>query len=285
MTKLIKILNVVLVLTLLQSCSDENPTTNQVILAKVNDTELTRNEVLHNLPKGLSPEDSLAFVKTYIDQWVDEQVVYQKALEVLPEESKNVDFQLEKYRRSLLIFTYEQYYIQDRLDTIVSMDEIEEFYNNNLDDFALRDYIVKVVYAKYTDVTPDLDKVKSWYKLKSEDDWINLQSHANLYGVKFYNDTTHWIFFDEVLKEIPLTDINKGSFIRNKKSITFEEEGKVYFLNILDSRLQDDVSPLEFEKDKIKGILLNIRMNELRKKLKTELYNDAQKAQIINIYK
>jgi hypothetical protein len=283
--RITKILGVLFTAAFLSSCVDENTASNKIILAKVNDVELSRSEVLHNLPDNLSPNDSTAFVKTYIDQWVQEQVVYQKALEVLPEESKDVDMQLEKYRRSLLIFTYEQLYIQDRLDTVVSIAEIEEFYNNNLEDFVLRDYIVKVVYAKYTDVTPDLDKVKSWYKLKMEDDWINLQSHANLYGVKFYNDTTHWIFFDDVLKEIPLTDINKGSFIRNKKSITFEEEGKVYFLNIIDSRLQDDVSPLEFEKDKIKGILLNIRMNELRKKLKTELYNDAQKAQIINIYK
>jgi hypothetical protein len=285
LSKLTQILLLLFSVALLQSCSEEDITSNQVILAKVNDVELSRSEVLHNLPDHLSPADSSAFVKTYIDQWVQEQVVYQKALEVLPNESKDVDMQLEEYRRSLLIFTYEQYYIQDRLDTVVSMAEIEEFYNNNLEDFALRDYIVKVVYAKFTDITPDLDKVKSWYKLKNEDDWINLQSHANLYGVKFYNDTSHWIFFDDVLKEIPLTDINKGSFIRNKKSITFEEEGKVYFLNVIDSRLQDDVSPLEFEKDKIKGILLNIRMNDLRKKLKTELYNDAQKAQIINIYK
>jgi len=267
------------------SCSEETEESKKIVLAKVNKVELYRSEVLHSMPDDISSEDSLTFVKNYIDQWVQEQVVYQKALEVLPDESKDVDYQLEKYKRSLLIFTYEQFYIQDRLDTIVPMAEIEEFYNNNLKDFALRDYIVKVVYAKYTDITPELDKVKGWYKLKTEDDWINLQSHANLYGVKFYNDTTNWIFFDDVLKEIPLTDINKASFIRNKKSITFEEEGKVYFLNIIDSRLQDDVSPLEFEKDRIKGILLNIRMNELRKKLKTELYNDAQKAQIINIYK
>ena len=267
------------------SCGDDSDESQTIALAKVNDVVLSKTEVLYNLPDGLSPEDSLIFVQNYVNQWVQEQVVYQKALEVLPEESKNVDYQLEKYRRSLLTFTYEQLYIQDRLDTNVSMAEITEFYEANIEDFALRDYIVKAVYAKYTNITPDLEKVKTWYKLKTEDDWISLQSHANLYSVKFYNDTSNWVFFDEVLAEIPLTDINKGSFIRNKRNISFEDEGIVYFVNILDARLQDDVSPIEFEKDRIKGILLNIRMNELRKQLKTELYNDAQKAQIINIYK
>ena len=255
------------------------------MVAKVNDTELYRHEVLSNLPEGLTKEDSLSFVDNYIDQWIQEQVIYQKAIEILPEEAKDVDLQLEKYRRSLLIYTYEQYYIQDRLDTNVTDLEIETFYNEHIEDFTLRDYIVKVIYARYTDITPDLDKVKNWYKLYKEDDWINLQSHANLYSVGFYNDTTNWMFFDDVLKEIPLTDINKSSFIRNKKNITFEENGMVYFLNVLDAKLKDETSPIEFEKDRIKGILLNIRMNELRKQLKTELYNDAQKAQNIKIYK
>ncbi len=267
------------------SCEDTTSEDNKVVVAKVNDTELYRHEVLSNLPEGLTKEDSLSFVDNYIDQWIQEQVIYQKAIEILPEEAKDVDLQLEKYRRSLLIYTYEQYYIQDRLDTNVTDLEIETFYNEHIEDFTLRDYIVKVIYARYTDITPDLDKVKNWYKLYKEDDWINLQSHANLYSVGFYNDTTNWMFFDDVLKEIPLTDINKSSFIRNKKNITFEENGMVYFLNVLDAKLKDETSPIEFEKDRIKGILLNIRMNELRKQLKTELYNDAQKAQNIKIYK
>lgn len=267
------------------NCEDTASKDNRIVMAKVNEVELYRYEVIANLPEGLSEEDSLSFVGNYIDQWIQEQVIYQKALEILPKEVTDVDMQLEKYRRSLLIFTYEQYYIQDRLDTTVTDKEIEIFYNEHLEDFTLRDYIVKVIYARYTDITPDLDKVKGWYKLNKEDDWISLQSHANLYGVGFYNDTTNWIFFDDVLKEIPLTDINKSSFIRNKKNITFEENGMVYFLNVLDSKLKDETSPIEFEKDRIKGILLNIRMNELRKQLKTELYNDAQKAQNIKIYK
>jgi hypothetical protein len=270
--------------TLLLSCSEEEVENNEKIIASVNNVNLTEAELLYHLPEGLSATDSLQFVESYVDQWVQEQVVYQKAKEVLPEKSQNVDYQLEDYKRSLLIYTYEQHYIQDRLDTAVPMAEIQAYYDDNLEDFILKDYIVKAVYAKYTDVTPELESVDSWYKLKEEGDWINLQSHANLYSVKFFNDTSNWVFFDDILGEVPLTDINKETFIRKKKNITFEEEGMVYYLNIVDSKLQDEVSPLEFEYDKIRGILLNIRMNELRKELKSELYKDAQNADIIKIY-
>lgn len=250
---------------LLISCGEEETTEDEKIIASVNDVNLTESELLYHLPEGLSESDSLQFVETYTEQWIQEQVVYQKAKEVLPDKSQNVDYQLEDYKRSLLIYTYEQYYIQDRLDTVVPMSEIQQYYDENLEDFVLKDYIVKVVYAKYTPNTPDLEKVDQWYRLKNEDDWINLQSHANLYSVKFFNDTSNWVFFDDILGEVPLTDINKETFIRKKKNITFEEEGMVYYMNVVDSKLQDEISPIEFEHDKIRGILLNIKMNELRK--------------------
>ena len=268
--------------TFLISCSEEEVESNEKSIASVNDAQLTESELLYHLPEGLSPEDSLQFVESYTEQWIQEQVVYQKAMEVLPEKSQNVDYQLEDYKRSLLIYTYEQYYIQDRLDTAVPMAEIQAYYDENAEDFILKDYIVKAVYAKYTPATPDLDKVDQWYKFKKEDDWISLQSHANLYSVKFFNDTSNWIFFDDILQDVPLTDINKDYFIRKNKSITFEDEGMVYYLNVIDSKLQDEISPIEFEYDKIRGIILNIRMNELRKELKNELLKDAQNANIIN---
>lgn len=269
---------------LISSCSEEDTGSEDKVIASVNDVQLTEAELLYHLPEGLSTEDSLKFIETYTEQWIQEQVVYQKAIEVLPENSKNVDYQLADYKRSLLIYTYEQYYIQDRLDTAVPMIDIQNYYDENAEDFVLKDYIVKAVYAKYTINTPDLEDVAKWYKFNKEDDWISLQSHANLYSIKFFNDTTNWVYFDDILNEIPLTDINTETFIRKKKSITFEEDGMVYFLNVIDSKLQDEISPIEFEYDKIRGILLNIKMNELRKELKTQLYKDAKNADIITIY-
>lgn len=266
------------------SCEEAETGKKGIVIASVNEAELTEKEMLYHLPEGLSEEDSLLFVEKFIDQWIEEQVVYQKAKEVLPEKAQNVDYQLEDYKRSLLIYTYEQYYIQDRLDTAVAMEAIEEYYNTNQEDFILKDYIVKAVFAKYTPNTPDLDKVEQWYKFSDPNDWISLQSHANLYSIKFFNDTSKWVYFDEILKDVPLTDINKETFIRKKKNITFEDEGMIYFLNITDSKLEDEISPLAFEKDRIRGILLNIRMNELRKELKNGLLLDAQNANIIKKY-
>ena len=59
----------------------------------------------------------------------------------------------------------------------------------------------------------------------------------------------------------------------------FEDENFIYFINITDFTLKDAISPLSFEKEKIKTILLNLRTIDLRNKLREDLYNDAIKAQ------
>ncbi len=274
----------ILALSLVSCDTDMEEEVDGVKIAKVNEAYLLEEQLLRDFPDELTGEDSINFRNQYIDNWVKEQVLLQTAENELPETKKDVDYQLQKYRNSLIIYEYEKQYINERLDTNVSFTEIEKFYKENQDEFFLRDFIVKTVYAKYTNNTPDLDKVGKWYKYKLPEDAFKMKEHIDNYAVKFYYDTTNWMYFSDVLKDIPLQDFNKSTFIKNKKEVMFEEGEFVYFLNILDYKLKDELSPLEFEKDRIKSIILNMRTNEIRKSLNEQLYQDALDSKQIVIY-
>ena len=99
-----------------------------------------------------------------------------------------------------------------------------------------------------------------------------------------YYNAEEWVYFDDLMKKVPIEDYNKRRFIERKKKVFIEEGGNLYFINIYDYKLKDETSPLSFEKEKIKSIILNIRMNELRKKLRLDLYNDAIKNNAIENY-
>lgn len=257
---------------------------NSEKLASVGSTFLYEEELHDKLPKGLNKEDSIAFVEQYIDYWTKEQVILQKAEEVLSEESKDVNERLESYRKSLIIYTYEQAYIENRLDTTITNLEIEEYYNKNKKDFTLKGYIIKAYYGIFSD-SLDLTNQNNWYKLKKTDDYASLQGFSQIHSINYHLDTTSWIYFDEVLEKIPLeNNIHISSFIKNKKNIHFVENGKAYYLNVLDYKLKDELSPLAFEKNKIKTIILNQRTQKLRKELNENLYKDALNKQDIVIY-
>lgn len=275
---------ILIVLTSFVSCGAEEVVVERVKAARVGSVHLYEEELIKDIPSGLGAEDSLLFIDQIVNNWIEEQIVLQKAEEVLPQEAKDVEDRLEKYRKALIIYAYEQQFIKERLDTAVSLIEIEEYYAVHEDDFILKDYIVKALYLKISKGTPDLEKPQLHFKLEQETDVNEMRYYADLYAVQFHYDPEQWLFFEDVLKVIPLQGVNTESFIRKKKKTMFEDENFIYFINITDFTLKDAISPLSFEKEKIKTILLNLRTIDLRNKLREDLYNDAIKAQQVETY-
>jgi len=267
------------------SCSDENHQNNRKKVVSINGTILYENELINDIPSGLLEEDSINFINQYINNWIKDQLVLKKAEDLLPEHVKNINNKVKKYRNSLITYEYEQIYIKKRLDTIINDEEIEDYYNNHSDDFILKDYIVKCMYLKINKNAPDQKNLKRSYLLNNEEDELFLRTYSLKHAIEFYYNNEEWVYFDEILKKIPLQDFNKKKFIQKKKKLTFEENSFIYYINIYDFRLEDGVSPLSFEKEKIRSIILNMRSTELRKKLKADLYNDALKNKSIEYYK
>ena len=275
---------ILLVIITVVSCDSEEVVQEKVKVARVGSVYLYEEVLDKDVQSGLGKEDSLLFRDQLINNWIEEQIVLQKAEEVLPQDAKDVKDRLENYRKSLIIYAYEQQFIKERLDTAVSSIEIEEYYAAHKDDFMLKDYIVKALYLKISKETPDIEKPQLHFKLEQEADVNEMRYYADLYAVQFHYNPDQWLFFEDVLKVIPLEGINTESFLRKKKKIMFEDENFIYFVNITDFMLKDAISPLSFEKEKIKTILLNLRTIDLRNKLREDLYNDAIKAQQVETY-
>jgi len=275
---------ILLVIIFIVSCDSEEIVQEKAKVARVGSVYLYEEVLDEDVQNGLGKEDSLLFRNQLINNWIEEQIVLQKAEEVLPQDAKDVKDRLENYRKSLIIYAYEQQFIKERLDTAVSSIEIEEYYAAHKDDFMLKDYIVKALYLKVSKGTPDIEKPQLHFKLEQEADVNEMRYYADLYAVQFHYNPDQWLFFEDVLKVIPLEAVNTESFLRKKKKIMFEDDNFIYFVNITDFMLKDAISPLSFEKEKIKTILLNLRTIDLRNKLREDLYNDAIKAQQVETY-
>ena len=75
-------------------------------------------------------------------------MIMEKSEEMIPVEFNSVKKKINKYKRSLISYEFEQFYINKRLDTSVSSLEINDYYESHLDDFVLNDYVVKCMYIK-----------------------------------------------------------------------------------------------------------------------------------------
>ncbi len=270
---------------LLYACNTTtNIDKNRVAIARVNDQYLYLDEIKDIVPAGTQLKDSTRLVRKYIENWIHELLVIQKAENNLSDEQKNVEKQLKDYRNSLITYAYEKELVKQKLDTLVADQEIENYYNANQSDFELKDNIIKVIYVKVSKKAPNIEKLKKWYKSDNLRDREQLTSYCHQFAVNFYLDDTTWLLFDDLLKEIPIQTYNKELFLQNNRFIEVGDSTNNYFVNIKGFKIRNSLSPLGFEKENIKNSILNKRKLELINKMKEEVYTDAVNNKKIEIY-
>jgi hypothetical protein len=270
---------------ILVSCRNkEEKENNRVIIAKADNAFLYEDEIKNIITAGTSARDSLELLKKFIDNWIRESLVIQKAESNLTDQQKDVGKQLQDYRKSLITYTYEKELVKQKLDTIVTNEEIEQYYNNNQSDFELKDNIIKVVYIKVSKKAPGIDKLKKWYKSDNMKDREQLAGYCHQFAENFYLDDSSWLLFDDLLKEIPIQTYNKELFLQNNRFVEVTDSLNNYFLNIKGFKIKNSISPLSFEKENIKNIILNKRKLDLITKMKEDVYNDAANEKKIEVF-
>ena len=180
--------------------------------------------------------------------------------------------QLEDYRASLLSFAYEQELIRQKLDTLVSEKEIENYYNAYPGNFELKNNIIKLRYVKLPLKAPNPDKVKTWLK---QGDNNKLEQYCRLYAVNYLLHDDDWLMMEDVLKEIPLGDYSSEQFSRNNRLLEIKDKDYLYLVNISGFMVKETKAPLSFAKENIRNIILNKRKIRLIQQMQEEAYREA----------
>jgi len=255
------------------SCGGKNPEEDAV--ARVYDKYLTKAELSQIVPYGLSSKDSLSLIKEYIDEWIKRNLVLRRAELNLTDEQKDVSDQLEDYRSSLITFAYERELVRQKLDTTVSNAEIETYYRENAANFELKSNIIRLKYIKLSLKAPNADKAKVWLLGKSDADRDKLEQYCGMYAVNYLLDDNNWLLFDDVLKEIPLSDYSMDQFNRNKRFLELADKDFRYFVSVTGFIVKESNAPLSFERGNIRNIILNKRKIKLVEQMQLDAYNDA----------
>lgn len=245
-------------------------------VARVNNTYLFKDELAGIAALGSSKEDSSARVEAYIDSWIRKELLIQEAARKININEAEVERKILDYRYSLIAYEYQSYYIRQNLDTVFTDQEVKDYYENNIDNFILKQNIVRATFIKVPKNAPKMNKLKEWMYSHDEEDKQNLKSFCLSFSVAYHISDSTWMIFDDLVRNSPLMEIpNKVQFLKTNPYYETQDENFLYFLKVDEYRISDNVSPLEFVTDEIKNIILNKRKVELAKKLEDEVYENA----------
>jgi hypothetical protein len=81
--------------------------------------------------------------------------------------------------------------------------------------------------------------------------------------------------FDDLLKEVPIPTYNKELFLQNNRYVEVSDTTHLYFVDIRGFMIRDSKSPIGFEKENIRSIIINQRKRDLIDRMRNDIYNDA----------
>jgi hypothetical protein len=191
---------------------------------------------------------------------------------------------VEEYRNSLVIYAYETQLINQKLDTVVSEDEIADYYEQNKEEFQLRNTMVRAVYVilKY-----DCKQKEAFHKLMSDPDTLllqNLDMLATEYSEKSHLDVDHWMRLDELIDIIPIEILNPESFLKRNRFVSLDSDDLTYMVRFEEYLLEESISPLAMQRDNIRSIILTQRKKQLVDRMKTAVYENAKREHAFTKY-
>ena len=246
------------------------------VVAQVGDAKLYRAELDALIPKGLSAEDSTGLARQYINTWASDLVYLGIAEKQLSKAEKDVSRELEDYRKSLLKYRYEQLYVNERLDTAVTDEMVDEYYAEHPEKFVLQRPLVRARYLNIASDSPALKNLRKLMKSSDPNDLVEADSLAYSSALKFMTGDNEWVDAAALAGEFGI-DYNSmlnsmsGGWVEQK-----ETTGYTRLAYIPEMVRKGEQAPVEYSAPAIKDMIISARKQALISGLERDLLNDAR---------
>jgi len=234
---------------------------------------------------GINEADSAALFQNYINKWAKRRLLLQKAEDNLsPALKDEISKQLEETRSNLVIYQYQRQMILEKLDTVLTDAELENYYTANEKSFVLSSNIVKALFIKLPLETPDLSKIRVLAHSNDQRDLQQMESYCYQFAEKFDDFNEEWVPVNRLSVELPQNIENEENFLKRNTFLETSDSTSAYLVSIRDYRLRSSLAPFEYVKDDIKRIIWNTRRFEFIQSLENGIYNQALKENSFKIY-
>jgi hypothetical protein len=255
-------------------------------IARVNNSYLYFEELKYLVPAGSSKEDSAAIVKSYIDRWASQMLLYNAAeMNLSKEKQQEYNKLVKQYQTDLYTGAYLEEIVKRNADTIVSNTEASAYYKENKENFRTPGMLVKLRYIHIAKDHPKFGGVRSRFLSGKKSDIKALGDMSIQFKSFAFNDTT-WVEMNEVYRKLPFVNPdNRDRFISSGISYQYPDSASVYLVKVAKVLDRNQVAPYEYIRPTLVQLIINNRKLELIKKFQKEITDDAIKNKKYEVYK
>ena len=273
-----------LLILLVSSCQLKEVSSDKIV-ARVNNQYLYASEVNDHIRANLSSADSTSMAKNYINAWVKEQLLLEKAVFNLnPSQQTSLENLIRQYRNDIFIKTYQEEWLKSRMDTLVTPQEIEAYYKENKQNFKLHQDLVRGRYVQLPLANFNKVSVSRALRRFNDSDRNYLDSISLQFNSADLNDSV-WFrpqaFFNRINRSSPK---EYDRYLKSKRFFEIEDSIDLYLIFVKEVRRRNEIAPLSHINPTLKQILLNKRKLETMRQFNNDILEEAIQNKTLEIY-
>ncbi|WP_374552200.1 hypothetical protein [Flavobacterium sp.] len=255
-------------------------------IARVGKNYLSKSDIQSIVPAGSSKEDSIIIIRSFIDKWATQKLLIDAAERNLNDKKKNeLNALIKQYKIDLYTNAYIDEVVKQTVDTVVSIDELKEYYKLNKENFKTNGLLVKLRYINLPYNNPKLSTIRDKFFNFNQKDKKYLEANTLQYKNYALNDTV-WVEMSQVYEKLPIiTPDNRDEYILAGKKMQVRSQNDLYLIKISNVLNNNQIAPFDYIKTTLKEVIINKRKLELIKKFQKEITQDAIKNGEYEIYK
>lgn len=255
---------------ILTGCHSEESTDDVTPIASVGDKTLSVEQLQQRIPAEMDPEDSVAIANQYIDQWIREQILIQRAEQSLADETVDFEEEVEAYRNALILHEYKNRFVNKQLNTNVSEEEALNYYQENQQSFVLTDYRFRALFIDAPSGS-ELSVVKELFTMLDSTRFFEMEQWCVENGARYALAGTNWWSLSEFTKEVPMDFYRVENQLSSRRVFEFEDDDRIYLVRFLEHALKDEIAPFAAVQQQVEELILHQRRQQLLQNLEEQL--------------
>lgn len=258
------------------------PEPERILLAQVFDYKLYFDDIKDLIQGYSTAEDSIQQVRSLTEHWVRDRLILVEAEKNFPKEA-NMAKLLEDYRQSLLRHFFEQRTLEERLDTVITENDLQRYYESNKEQHRLESGVLRGYYFKIKKPLARSDKILTWWKTFPQQHSQEVLQYADKHAKTNWQDSAQWHEMQMVIQLFPEGTLSPAA-IRSNRGIVREDGDYIYLLYPLEVYNAQDIAPLSLIREQAARFILHQRELELLDRIKKEIYDRDIQNERVKIY-
>ena len=251
------------------------------VLAKVGNKELVLGDLEGMFSEGTTKQDSNVIIKAFTYRWVKDNLMMNDAELNIPKDLE-IDKLVREYRASLISNSYERLLIEQRLDSVISKDELRKFYENNSEQYQLDKPIIRCQFVKVARPTDNIEDLKKWWGSSKKEDKRRLADYAQSKASYYNLQDSLWLPVERIAVELPKGTLSEEN--ASKRELQLKDDNYQYFLRILEVKSKRATPPISFVENQARKFILHQRKQKIVEDKREELYQKEFNSNNLKIF-